>query len=717
MSQEPQAIQAGMEPDRLAGVVAIIIAFATLIAALAGFLQADASNQASDRRDQAEQLALQALASSQSAQESAQVNLQAFERYLEQRTQSGNALLASLYAGSDQARHDALTRESERWSTLADSTLKLTDIDPAGEIGPEKDSTFPRRYFANASEESLRLNALEDAANEQASIIDQRAAAYTAILATLAVSLYLFGLTLAVSGRRLRLGFLSVGLALLGVGSVWMASTLLLPGYAPNDVAATEYAKGRIAALTAVDGGGFQEAEAHYTAAIKARPTFARAYADRASVIFQGASPQRTGYVSIAPPQALARARADLETARSFGLENAQTFGDLGFYAFAQGVQSGDTGLLNESVGYTQRAIALDPGEPVYRFNLGVALAAAGRIDDARNAYNDAVLRTLFVDPALSDPRGDPGAEESVVGGALTDLETVRKYRTDLDAQLQGLKETIVGRVAAESRDQPAPSPATFSNLQLDVFPAQVQWQANIASFDPARDTISAQWYHQDPAGLGWAVVPEVSTSGAPTLGTDGRYFMLSPYLSVTSPPQCLPVGQYRAEIYINGRRAAEGTVNADFADAEAFLARDLTSAFCRPPDWIRRTDAIPGLVDGFNSPDGRQGVYLARYGIPGSLRQLTDLSAQMEDLTVTAFSSWFPAQPTFDQGAGTSNDYFEGLANPAWRWYDYGTGMVQVGAGVTADGAVALGMVYGPYDWFNTSQPSQILNSMIHVE
>jgi hypothetical protein len=145
VSQEPQAVQAATEPDRLAGLVAIVIALATLVAALAGFLQADASNQAGDRRDQAEQLSLQALSSSQSAQQGAQVNLQTFERYLEQRTQSGNTLLASLYAGDDQARADALRRESERWSTLAESTLKLTDIDPTGDFGPDKDPTFPLR--------------------------------------------------------------------------------------------------------------------------------------------------------------------------------------------------------------------------------------------------------------------------------------------------------------------------------------------------------------------------------------------------------------------------------------------------------------------------------------------------------------------------------------------------------------------------------------------
>ena len=76
-------------------------------------------------------------------------------------------------------------------------------------------------------------------------------------------------------------------------------------------------------------------------------------------------------------------------------------------------------------------------------------------------------------------------------------------------------------------------------------------------------------------------------------------------------------------------------------------------------------------------------------------------------------------AKGTCGYGAadGTTSDYFEGLSGTAWRWYDYGTGYVRVGAGLTSDGAVAVGMVYGPYDWFNTDDPFRILNSMIHVE
>jgi len=702
---------------RLAGLVAIVIAFATLIAALAGLLQADTANKSGDLRDQAEQLSLEALSGSQAAQERAQVGLETFQLYLEQRTQAGNAIVAGIYAGDGTPRAAELQRDADRWEQVAAATLTLTDLDPQGEYGPDNDPSFPQRYFAAATRESLRLNALADAADEQASAVDERAAAYTAILAIIAVSLYLFGLTLAVGDRWLRSGFFGVGLLLLGVGAIWMAQVVLTPPYVTNDQAAAEYAEARVTWLTAHDAAGYQQAEAHYDQAIALRPTFARAYADRAAVIFDSASPQLSGYVSIAPPEALERARADLQQALALGLENPQTLGDLGFYGFAEGIQSGDLTLLNESADYSRRAIALDPGEPVYRYNLAVALVAAGRTDEARAAYDDAVDRTLYVDDALTQLRLSPGFEEAVLAGGLTDLETVRRYRPDLDDQIRAFKEQIVGRVASQQPDGPPPSPAQFSDIQLDVFPAEVQWVANIADYDAQRDTISVQWYHQDPEGLGWAVVPEISTADPPSQLTDGTYFKLSAYLNQVSPPACLSSGEYRVEIYINSRLAAEGTAAASFPDYRAFVARDLTTAFCRPADWARTVAGVPGLIDGFASADGQYGVHAARYALPGSLLALPDASAQMEDATMQSFSDWFPSAPTLAQGSETTTEYFEGLTDRAWRWYDYGTGYVRVGAGLTQDGAVVMGMVFGPYDWFEGDEPYRILNSMIHVE
>lgn len=702
---------------RLSGIVAIVIAFATLVAALAGFLQADSAYQAGARREAAEQLSLQALASSHSAQQRAQVELETFARWTEQRTRAGNALVASLYEASDPDRANQLTLEMERWETLAAATLALSEIDPESEFGPEQDRTFPTRYFSAATQESLRLNALQDAANEEASALDRRAASYTAILAMLAVSLYLFGLTLAVTGQWRRFGFLGVGLGMLTVGMLWLVQSVLTPGVEINDEAAAAYARGRVALINATDRTGYEQAIAHYDTAIELRPSFARAYSDRSDAIFLSESPQRTGFISIVPPEALERARADLERARSLGQEGASTYGSLGFYGFSQGVQEADVTLLNESAEFTRQAIALDPLQPIYRYNLAVTYVAAGRFDEARAAYQEAVARTLYLDLANTRTRGEPFVQEQWLAGALTDLEIVRRYRPELEDSIRTFKEQIVGRVSRQSADAPAGSPSVFSDIQLNVFPAEVQWQGTVEGYDAARDTISAQWYHQDPQGLGWAVIPEVSRTETPTVGSDGRLFQLSPYMSRVFPPACLPSGSYRVELYVNGRLAAEGSAAVDFGQYDSFFSGELTVALCRPPDWVRREDRLPGLIDGFQSPDLQHGVYAARLPLLGSIRNLPDVAASVEDITIESFVELFPARPTFWAEAGTTNDYFMGMSDTAWRWYDYGAGYVRIAAGLTSDGAVVMGMVYGPYAWFDGDEPYRILNSMISVE
>lgn len=711
--------------NRLSATVAIIIAFATFVAAFAAFLQADASNLAGDRRNEAEQLGLQALASSQSSRETSQVELETFQQWVEQRTNAGNALLASIYASNDPTRENSLMLEQQRWETIAAATLKQSELDPESEFGPENDPTFPQRYFAAATEESTRLNALQDAANEEATNLDSRAAGYTAILATLAVALYLFGLTLAVSRRGFQLGFLGVGLLLLSVSALWLVQTAFLHVYQTNDDAASEYAKGRVAATTAFDQAGYKEAEDHYTRAIQLRPTYARAYVDRASAIFLGASPQRSGFASIAPPEALARATTDLKSAVAMGMENASTLADLGFYTFAGGVQSADLNLINQSIDFARRAIQLDPTQPVYRFNLAVAMVAAGRFEEASGAYQDGVLTTIYLDATKGDLRKDPFFEEQALAGALTDLEIVRRYETDLERvtgrvgfeeRIRGFKEHLVGRVTIEKPDPPIASPAVFANITLDVFPAELQWQGDVQDYDATRDTISAQWYHNDPEGHGWAVIPEVSLTAAPKADANGRLFQLTAYTGNVTPADCLPPGSYRVELFVNGRLAAEAQSTPDFGDFDAFMARDLTAAFCRPEDWVRRDDRLPGLIDGYQSPDGAYGAYLARYNLPGSLRNIDDVAAQMEDVTIESFAHWFPSTPTYDESSGTTDDYFMNLDDAAWRWYDYDTGSVRVGAGLTPDGAVIVGMVYGPTEWFSGSEPQQIIDSLIRV-
>ena len=713
--------------DRLSSIVAVIIAFTTLIGALVGYLQADASNASSDARLYAEQLSLQALGSAERSQQLAHGEYEAYVRAVEQQTAASNALLRSLYAASIPCVADCqdadpfndeerFLLEHARWQRLADASLRMSDIDPNGEFAPANDPTFPARYFASAAYESFRLNALQDAENEVASALDARAASYTAILAMLAVSLYLFGLTLAERSHWLRRGFLLVGLALLAAASGWTALTAGGQIADASEEAAAAYASGRVSLLTAYDSAGYAEAEAHFDRAIAERQSFASAYQWRAGSIVLAATPQRTGFASIIPDEALRRARADLEWARDLGLETAAVYGPLGFNAFLEGLQTGNAELIDEGLGLSRRAMELDPGNPVFSFNLAVGLVAAERFEEARAAYREGVGDALYVDAERSERRNDPWTEQLWLGGALTDLAIVERHRPDLAGTIRGFKEQIVGPISAGNPEPMTPSPATFGDVTVDVRPEALQWWGSLVDYDPERDVVSTQWYHRDQASLIWAVLPEVSGAVYAPVPQAESHTAYRTYLDAVLPARCLPPGQYRAEMYVNGRLAATGEFTADFGDLEAFVARDITVGFCRPTAWQALEDAHPGLLDGVRSDDGQYGAYGFRYPLPRhGGQQDNSVSASIIDRALESFSDQLPGTPVYVAESGTSDEYFLGLSRTAWRWYDYGTGWVRAAAGVTTDGAVVVGVVFGPYEWFRDgNQPHVVINSFV---
>jgi hypothetical protein len=94
-AQPPRTAEAtsGGGRNRLSATVAIIIAFATFVAAVAAFSagRRGQSRRRSPRRGRAAEPP--GLASSQSSRETSQVELETFQQWVEQRTNAGNALL------------------------------------------------------------------------------------------------------------------------------------------------------------------------------------------------------------------------------------------------------------------------------------------------------------------------------------------------------------------------------------------------------------------------------------------------------------------------------------------------------------------------------------------------------------------------------------------------------------------------------------------------
>ncbi len=695
--------------DSFARRIAVAIAVATLLAAIVGFLQNEASTANSTAALKAQRYAIEATQALVLAQEHARVQVEGWAISLEQRIQASNISQQLLYAPDAEA--SMLKTQEATWTSLADRTEQLSGIARDSPDGPVKDPTFPSRLLESSSRDAYRLQALQDAANEVGGLWSNQATAYTAVLAILAVALYLLGFSLTMRVRRAKRLFAVVGVALIVAAAGWTATGLAASPRTASDEAADAYAQGLVEMRTAYDQAGLAAAEASLTRAIELRPTFARAFLARADVRFRIGSPQQQGFLSVVTDDALRRSTDDLAQAASLGLDDITLLWDMGFQRFLEGLREGGGAHLDESIALTRRVIGRTADNPVPRFNLGVALLAAGRIDEARTAYADGIARVLFLDVAAGTRRDNPYAEMQYVAGALTDLGILVGARPDLAPIVTELRSTIIGSVARGAIDPGLPGGAnvTVGRLAADVFPAIVQWRGDLANFDDTKEALTIVWSRREAGGGDWAVMPEVSSLDAtPTENVDpsvGTYFHLDRYIGTTSPPQCLPDGTYRVELFVDGRPIGSAEATAASGHFEAFAAADLGGALCRPSDWKPDPGSTLGTAAGYVGPNDDRGVGLIHLQAPTALGDPATLSVEMMDAAVKGLSGSLPGPATYDEAEGTQDRYFMGLDGSRWRWYDYPGGYVRVGAGIDPSGGVYVGYVFGPKDWFDGTE------------
>lgn len=713
------------DPDRLRGrlsrAIAILIGITTLATAYVAFLQHEAAAANTDASLRAQRLGIQAAENRFVSEQRAQVDLHAYATAVEQRQHAANLRQQARALGGAEAR--GLLVEADTWTRMAERTDEITTVRVDAPDGPDRDPAFPRRFIAASSREAIRLAALQDAVNDESSGWGERSSACTAILAIFAVALYLFGFSLTVERVRVRALYATVGVALFIAGSGWAALGAVDPPRLAPDEAADAYADGRLALDTAWDATGYQEAYDRLSRAIELRPGFARAYVERSDSAFRLGSPQRSGFFSISSPEWLERSTADLVRAHELGSREIKVLADLGFQRFLQGIQARRPELLEQSIAATRQALALTPGDPVVRYNLAVALLAAGRAGEARAAYADAVRATAFLDVDAGVAREDPYGEEAYLAGALTDLGLLESFRPELAEEIAEVRASIVTGVAAGA-NPPAPAspgasgPSTLvvSGLAADVFPSTVQWRARLDGFDPDRDQLAVQWLVRDPAGLGWAVLPEVSSlSVAPIPNSEapGAFFHLDSYTTAITPPTCLPMGTYRVELYSGGRLVGQAETASAFGEFDALSVRDVGVVLCRPRGWEPAPGRELGLVAGSRSPDGQEGAYVFHVQQPRLDEDPGGTSLRTIESTMAAHAGLLPGRATWVESSGTDDRYFLGLDGGRWRWYRYDGGLVRIGAGVASHGGVTVALVFGPDAWFDGEEWQRIVESI----
>lgn len=232
--------------------------------------------------------------------------------------------------------------------------------------------------------------------------------------------------------------------------------------------------------------------------------------------------------------------------------------------------------------------------------------------------------------------------------------------------------------------------------------------------FDPTKDRLSVQWYFQDPERLGWSVLTEVSSVSEPPLpeGAAPTYHERGPYLGLTSPAACLPTGEYRLEVYVNGHLGAVETAKFD-SEREAAGLRGLGAGLCLPDGWEQSERRMPGLVDGYLSNDGEAGTYVFSLSpalIGAGKRASATEVGDVLDRVLVRFRDVLPAKPTQGRASGPDIPNLDGAVV---RRYNVGSRRLLAGIGHSSNGQLLVELVYGPPSLFADGTANSIFASL----
>jgi len=202
--------------NRFQFAVSVLLMLATVLSAIVGYLENSASLQEDQSARTQQALAVQIMGNILQSGQAAQYETRLLSEYIERQQHAlalqGAALLMTQDGLLDPAQRamtgaEELLAEAE---TIKQQSVLLTDPSYA----PAGDQSFPdvERYAADSQKRSLDLLKKQNEAADAAQYWGEKGDAYVTILTLLAITLFLYGLSLIMEARLLRYLFSGIGL-------------------------------------------------------------------------------------------------------------------------------------------------------------------------------------------------------------------------------------------------------------------------------------------------------------------------------------------------------------------------------------------------------------------------------------------------------------------------------------------------------------------------
>ena len=482
--------------------------------------------------------------------------------------------------------------DSDRWTKLRDAIGKssqvqndqaATELDSNLQTAPDK-ARLTQKVFAN-----------------KANNYGDKADSYVALLTVLAVSLFLIGLSLTVSGRgRYFLALPGVLIALVCVGWAVLITTSSITKVSPNAIDLT--AQGQ----ELQSNGDAKGAIDKYNAAIKDSPQFGAAFARLADAEFQAGASSSSGneFQSLSDPAATQRAIDAGEKAISLGEGNASLLSSVGFFQFT-------LGQYDRAEELSQQALDANDQLPPLVFNLGVVQVAKGDESGARQTYERGIS-------LLADEQ-DAGLRQEVLSAARTDLEIAVDKTPDSKDLAQKMKNLlaeaevpIIG--AAGQPPAKASGDSSVNDVKITTDRFRLLATYNTDGLDPDTQLLNV-WYFRPLDANGNGPFEQVFPLDRVTFTGSNP---------VSTPPvengDCLPGGDYRVEVYAGSDLLA--TTDQHFTDSPLGTlivdgGEEVGFTMCHPEEWEPPpVDFQPGSLAFANPDDSAQFVLVFSFPI-----------------------------------------------------------------------------------------------------